>query len=228
MQSLRKIIFFLFLFSALSGSAQYYNDMGLWTSVYVEKRLVKGLLARGEVQGRMNRNISNYYYTNFDIGLTYKPLNWVNFSGAYVVNYREPREGDKFEFRDQYYAYALLKVRVAFLRFMDRNMFQSKLDDTYGLESLNITSRNNYYRNKFTVKLDLTRRLTPYVAQEVYIPVNGVNRYFVNRTRSFAGLEIMMTKHSQLELFYLFQRDWNRRSIENNHVAGIAVSFAIK
>jgi hypothetical protein len=225
MYALRICIFLLLICAGLKSHAQY-SDVQGWTSLYVEKRIVKGLNLHFEGQSRANQYVSNIYYGSLDVGLTLKPVKWINFSAAYVITGKELRTGG-INFRNQYYANALVKLKFGFFRVNNRFMVQSKNNDSY-LATDAIQDRNNYFRDKLSLKLDITRRVTPFVSQEFYWELSDPRGNDISRSRSAAGVEFLITKGSQLELFYMLQKELHQRRPENAHVIGVGYEIYLK
>jgi hypothetical protein len=207
------------------ASAQY-SDVGLWTNIFIEKKISKKFSAHFETQSRFNQYVSTLYYTNAELGGTVKPSPWFNISAGYVITGKEARRGGVI-LRNQYYASILFKARLGWFRFSDRNMFQSKNNDSYfSDESINF--RKNYYRNKLTLKANLTRKIQPYVAGELYYELNDPEGNDFSRSRTYAGVEYQLTKKSQLEFYYLMQKELHQRYPQTDHVIGIGYALYLK
>jgi hypothetical protein len=75
-----------------------------------------------------------------------------------------------------------------------------------------------YDRNKLTIKYEASKRVSLYVAEEIYIPLNDPEIKVPSRSRSFVGTLINITKHQQLDLFFMYQKqlrvtNWYKQDI---------------
>lgn len=221
-----KLFLVIMMFGLSVPAFAQYSDLNAWTNLYVEKRLVRGLNLHLEAQGRINENVTNFYYSSLDLGLTFKPVKWLNVSGAYVVSGKEMKEGG-VNMRNQYYVSALFKFKKDWLRVNNRVMLQSKNNDSYLADEM-IQYRDNYFRDKLSVKVDLTRRLTPYIAQEFYFELNDPSGNDISRSRSFIGIEFLINKRSQVELYHMLQKELNQKRPQNDYVIGIGYEIYLK
>lgn len=219
--------FFVLLSVASVPAVAQYSDLHAWSNLYVEKRIVKGLNAHVEAQGRINQNVSNFYYSSLDLGFTFKPLNWLNLSAAYVLAGKEMREGG-INYRNQYYVSALFKLRaLEWLRINNRVMVQSKNNDSFLADEM-VQYRDNYFRDKLSLKVDLTRRLTPYIAQEFYWQINDPAGNDLHRSRSYIGLEVVVTRRSQFEIYHMIQKELNQKRPQTDYVIGVGYEIYLK
>lgn len=209
-----------------SGLFAQDSDFGLWTNLYVEKKLVKRVDAFVELQGRLNQNATNYYYSNAELGMTFRPLQWMHISGAYVFAAKESFRGGTI-FRNQYYTSVTLKAKMGRFRISNRSMFQSKMNDSFFSEE-NLLYRDNYYRNKLVLKFDISRKLRPYVAQEFFLELNDPKGNDFNRSRSYAGIHYQLNKRSLFEVYYLMQKELFERYPQTDYVVGIGYEWYIK
>ncbi|MGZ3883294.1 MAG: DUF2490 domain-containing protein [Bacteroidia bacterium] len=199
----RCVLFLTISLSAAGFAQQSYNDAQLWFNLYLEKRLTKHLDIHLNQQDRWDQNISHYRLGYADVGFTWRFTKDVKILADYVFT-QKARNIGSFSTRHQFYVALSLKKDIRRWRFIYRNMVQLQYNDPmrdrYGFFP--------YYkdRNKFTIKYEVNKRIDLYVASEIYFPLNLPNNTFhPDRVRYFAGMFINITKHHQLELYYMIQ-----------------------
>lgn len=232
---MKKSILFLLLISGFTSIGQnYYNDAQVWFNLYLEKKITKRFLVHLNQQDRWTKNVSQYTLGYADIGITLKLTKNIKLLVDYV--YAEKRKKtDYFSTRHQYYAALVLKKDIRRWRISYRNMFQFQYNDPF-------TSKDGmiayyYDRSKITIKYYATRRLNFYVAEELYSPLNNQQLKGLDRSRSFAGLFINLTKQQQLEFYFMLQcqlqkGDWYKQHnkfpndmLNHDYVYGIGYSI---
>ncbi|MGZ3862289.1 MAG: DUF2490 domain-containing protein [Bacteroidia bacterium] len=232
---MKKSIFCLSLIFSLNTIAQtYYNDAQVWFNLYLEKKISKRFLIHLNQQDRWTKNVSQYTLGYADIGITLKLTRNIKILADYV--YTEKRKKtDIFSTRHQYYVAIVLKQDIKRWRFSYRNMFQFQYNDPY--TSSNGMIAYYYERSKFTIKYYATKRLNFYVAEELYTPLNNQQLKGLDRSRSFAGLFINITRKQQLEFYCMLQLqlqkgDWYKQHksypndmLNHDYVYGIGYSI---
>jgi hypothetical protein len=194
-----KNILVIFVLCHLAGGAQeYYNDAQLRTHLAVEKKINKHFSAQIKQQNRFNQNFSNFYRASADLGLIWKLNKNFRFRADYVFIQRKTKEGS-YKTLHWYYAALIYKGEVQRWRFLYRNKFQVR---TYPNEN---SLTKLYDRNMITVKYEATKRFTPYLAVEIYIPLNSPQSKGIDRSRTYAGLEIKTARNQQLEFYFMYQ-----------------------
>jgi hypothetical protein len=205
---MKKTLLFIFLVSGLTGSAQeYYNDAQLWLNLCFEKEVTKAFDIRLKFQNRFNQNVSELGRAYVDIGLTYKINKHIKLMADYAYVQKRSNSG-LYRPRHVGSAAVLFRKDIKFLSFIYRNMLQARFIDPYNSKAGYV----GYYfdRNKFTVRYELTKRFSLYVAGEVYVPLNDPLGFAISRTRSYLGTIIDLTRSQQLELFFMYQMQLRR------------------
>jgi hypothetical protein len=215
MKSIKYLGLICFLLSLHNANAQryYYNDAVFWGNIYLEKKLGKSFDIHLNQQDRISNNFSTFYQAYGDMGLTYYANRHVHLMGDYVFIGRRQNNGS-FAPLQQAYLALVLKARIRRFIFMYRNMMQTFItrppklnDDRLGkwpfLQD----------RNKFTVKYELNKRFTFYVATELFFPIYQVKRNGFSRSRSFIGTFYRLGRYSELELYFAYQTQLNAPKI---------------
>ncbi len=223
---------FLFLFIILSFQqvkAQQ-NDAGLWANIYLEKKLVKHLNAHLNQQYRWNNNISTYHLGYADMGLTYKVAKFMNATLDYVFMERRyisnKYNSEYFSARHQFYFDLTFKYDINNLKIHYRSMVQAQIKDVYSSEAGKVPSY--YFRNKLTLQYNLSRRLKPYLACEIYYNFLHPSGNEFDRTRYFGGIFYALSLQNELEFYYLIQRNYNVKDPTNDYVIGLGFSHIFK
>jgi len=66
-----------------------------------------------------------------------------------------------------------------------------------------------YERNKGTVKYDINKRYTAYVAEELYYPLYQAKNKGFDRSRSIIGLQFNISKKAYVEGYFIYQHELN-------------------
>lgn len=212
----------LMLFPASAAFAQW-NDAQLWTSVSIEKKIIKPLSVSLSEELRFSENISELGTIFTDVGLTWKfHKNW-RLSGNYRFT-NKIRLDNSYSNRHRYYFD--LSYRRKFYQFsvMLRSRFQSQYADVNSSETGHLPEY--YSRNKLTLKYNITPRIAPYLSAEAFIPLNNPKVKGIDNMRYSVGLEWEFVKNSTLDVFYLIQQEYQAKDPETDYVTGIGYSFS--
>jgi hypothetical protein len=225
-------IFSLFLFG-LSKAQHYYDDAQLRQHINIEKRFGDAFSVSLEQQNRFGYNMSTYTRGSFDVGLNFRINKNIRFCADYIFLEKRQKNSD-FLPQHWYSGAIVLKHDVNRWKFLYRNLFQARYG--YSGDFLNV---RYYDRNKVTVKYEATRRFSFYLSEELYIPVNSPQAKGPDRTRSYIGTNLKLSKRQVLEFYFLYQsqlqkNDWftQKNSYDNSllkryFVYGIGYSLVI-
>lgn len=198
------------------------NDMGVWTNIYLEKKVYAGLHAHFNQETRFNNNVSQFSFAYGDIGLTYKITSFLSTTLDYVLVEKyhiEKARSDYYSTRHQFYYNIVFRAKANDFKFMLREQVDSQVSDFYSSDKGFIPEY--HWRHKFTVKYELTQRFTPYVADEVYYQLGNPEGNEIDRNRTFFGTFYKLSKHSELELYYLLQLDFHQSPDQRLYVIGL-------
>jgi hypothetical protein len=227
---MKKIAFLIILtIGILSQSfAQTINDAGLWCTFNVEKKLTQkfGVFLTEEYRLKENFSRNNLFYT--DLGLFYKPFDLIKVSLSYRCI--EKFQLDKsISFRHRIMLDVLLKKKVEKFVLSFRQRLQTEYRNVYSSELGSIPEW--YTRSKLTVKYDLDKPITPYVAVELRYQINNPRSVEVNklwhRARYIAGLDYKRNDKHTFGVYYLIQREWNVSSPQNLYIVGLEYSLSL-
>jgi hypothetical protein len=236
-------LIYLFLFSLLalpiisiaqhkdkSNTEQGGNDAALWMNAYLEKKLGSRFNVHLNEVLRFNHNITRYYYSYTDVGVTYKIKDWWHATLDYVyVTNDAPTNNFTSEYlsiRQQLYFDMTFKYDYGDFRLNYRTMVQGQVKDYNSSKKGYIP--NWYYRNKLTLKYTLSRRITPYVASEIYYHFATNLGDEFDRVRYFAGFFYHIYSHSDLELYYMIQKQFQVFQPSTDYVIGLGYAHYFK
>lgn len=220
------LVFFAFatglLFSSpLMGQV---NDAGLWTSVSIEAKVVKKLTVNLEQGFRFDENISELGQIYSEVGFDYKLSK--HFQVAAIYRFIQKRQVE------DYYRYV---NRFAFAVKYDKKWkpyqlkFKSSIQDQF-------TNVNNdpeggipvfHWRNKLTFSREMQKPYTPYIAVELFSPLNYPRTSAFNGLRLSAGVEYAFTKHHKIDLYYMVQKEINVSNPETDFILGFGYAYKL-
>jgi hypothetical protein len=213
-----------------SNSEQGGDDAALWMNAYLEKKLGPKLNVHLNEVLRFNHNITRYYYSYSDVGVTYKIKDWWHATLDYVlVTNDAPTNNFTSEYqsvRHQLYFDMAFKYDYGDFRFNYRSMIQAQIKDVYSSKIGYIP--NWYFRNKLTVKYTLNRRLTPYVSTELYYHFYTNLGDEFDRARYYAGMFWHIYSNTDLEFYYMIQRQFNVFQPSTDYVIGLGYAHYFK
>lgn len=226
---MKKIVFLILITTGILSQsfAQTINDAGLWCTFNVEKKLTQkfGILLTEEYRLKENFTRNNLFYT--DLGLFYKPVDLIKVSLSY-------RSIEKFQldesisFRHRITLDVLLKKKFQQFALSFRQRLQTEYRNVYSSELGSIPEW--YTRSKLTLKYDLEKPITPYVAVELRFQINNPRSVEVNnlwhRARYIAGLDYKRNDTHTFGLYYLIQQEWNLSSPQNLYIVGLEYSLS--
>ena len=206
-------------------SSQVVYDAGLWENIYLEKKITSKWNVHLNHEGRVDQNMTRFYYAYADVGITYEFTKHVKVMGDYVFLEKLKNNNDYWSTRHQAYVALVLKQKIGSFAISDRTMFQVQYTDVYSSEHGMLPDYK--LRNKLTIKYNNNSRYTYYIASEMYYKVNSYNKVNlpqgrqIDRMRYFAGVFYELNKMNKIELYYLFENNFNINKPVNKSVIGI-------
>ncbi|MBA3704503.1 MAG: DUF2490 domain-containing protein, partial [Bacteroidetes bacterium] len=209
---MKKVAFaflFLFFLSIVSRTfAQTVNDACLWATVSVEKRINKkfSLFLTEEYRLKENFTRTNLFYT--DLGVSVRPISFLKISLAYR-SIQKYLIDNTFSYRHRLMLDITLKKKFGTIELSYRQRLQSEVRNIYTSESGSIPEW--YSRNKFGLKYDLKKPITPYVAVELRYQINNPRAIESDKTwhrnRYTLGLDYKQSERHSFGLYYLIQQE---------------------
>jgi hypothetical protein len=206
------------------------NDAGLWENIYLDKKIAPKWMLHLNEQGRVDQNITRFHYVYGDFGITYKWNKHIHIMCDYVL-IEKRRLNDLWSTLHQAYVALVLKQKIASFTISNRIMAQVQYSDIYSSKFGMIPDYK--LRNKTMLKYNNNSRYTYYIALEIYYKIN--NTYYksdypqgnrLDRIRYFVGAFYELNKRSSIELYYLYENNFNSNNPPKNFVIGIGYSHS--
>lgn len=227
---MKKYFLFLLITSCFSINifSQATNDAGLWTTFNIEKKLNKkfGLFLTEEYRLKENFTRTNLFYT--DLGGFVKPLDFLKVSLVYrpIQKYMDD---NTFSYRHRLMLDISAKKKFGNFTASFRERIQAEERNIYS--SANGRIPEWYSRNKFELKYDLDKPITPYIAVEFRYQINNPRAVESNklwhRNRYTFGLDYKLNGKNSFGLYYLIQQEHNVSAPQNLFIVGLEYSFTI-
>lgn len=204
---------FLFCWILLQPSkllSQYFDeDASLWLKVELEKKVMDNLSLQLTTQCRINNNVSQIGQVALDFGLRYKINKHIKLMGDYV--YRENRllDGNYLSVH-QFYTGFIFKQKFDRFTFRYRLRIQTrfKQDEI----AADVIWPSTVLRNKFTLKYEINKLIETYVAYELGTPLYSPQATGFNRSRTYLGSAIHLSKQSAVEVYFMLQRAYSYKN----------------
>lgn len=215
-------VFFLAIALFCKAQARI-NDAGLWLSAALEKKLNQRASLQLKQGLRMYENFTEVGQTYTDLSFSYMLYKGLTASVAYRFSQAKQID-NRYSLRHRAALDIAYRYKYKRLIFIFRERFQFQYRNVGTSETGNVPRL--YLRTKFTLKYDLKRKITPYVAVEMYNPLNNPKREWIDRMRYRAGLEYEINKHHTLDLYGLMDQQLFRKNARYDYVAGIAYKYS--
>lgn len=213
--------FFLFILSLCSLVAQN-KDAQLWENINMEKNINPRLVFRVIQQGRITQNYSSPNFNDFDIGFNYKINKHFHAAAAYVWVEKKAYNSNSWRTRHQAYVDVTFRKKIKGFLFCDRQMFSWQVHDYSTSEKGKIP--DYYLRNKVTIRYEKNFKITPYIASEIYFPVNAIKDNWevrFNKVRYFTGVFYRPSLINEFEVYYMIEDHFNIRNPPMYFVIGL-------
>lgn len=200
------------------------QDAQVWENIALSKDISRNLKLTFNQEGRISNNVSQFNYTYGDFGFSRKLSKHFKFALDYVFVLKQLET--HLSKRHQWYADITFKSKIARnLEINIREMFQQQVQDIYSSERGRYPE--NLFRSKTTLKYSFPYfpldRFSPYFAWETYYHIDNNDKYgpgFV-RNRYFIGSYYNFNKRTSIELYYLFEKNFNINNAPTNYIYGI-------
>jgi hypothetical protein len=219
-----------FIFQSYSSYSQS-SDMGLWTSLQIEKDLSKKWSLGIEQEIRLKENCAQVdeLYTEIEghykflpglkAGLGYRFIEKVDFE-KYYSNY--------LRFGHRLFGELIYKYRIRSLTFLFRTRGESEIKYVYSSEKGKIPRWA--WKNKFEIKYRLMR-FEPYFGTELRYqftdPRHPESNFSLNRIWIYGGVDISLIPDHTIGVYYLYQKEWNLADAETRNIFGLQYSIVL-
>jgi hypothetical protein len=200
------------------------KDAGLWTSINFEAKLVKKLTFNISEELRFNENITELGAAFTDAGLTYKLNKHFQFAANYRFNQRR-RLDNYYSFRHRFYADVKYSHKLKPFEISFRTRIQDQISDIGRAKDGGVPEY--YLRNKLSLKWDLDKPYTPYFSVELFSPLNYQRYSAFDNIRTTAGVEYSLSKHHEIDIYYMVQKEFNISKPVTYFVLGLGYYYKI-
>ncbi|MEI6748626.1 MAG: DUF2490 domain-containing protein [Bacteroidota bacterium] len=220
----RTLFFFVLVICLISGTVlrAQVNDAGLWTSISVETKVVKKVTAVFSQEFRLDEDVTELgtYFTEAGIG--YKINKYIQVSANY--RFLQKRQiDDSYSTRHRFYLDVKFQKKIKPFQFQFRTRFQDQYADIGRTPDGGIAEY--YSRNKFSFKWDSDKRFTPSLSVELFSPLNYPRQYVFDDIRNSVGMEYALSKHHNLDLFYMIQKQLKTSNPLMDYIIGVGYLF---
>jgi hypothetical protein len=225
---IKKLLIGIPVFISCSMFAQISNDAGLWTTFNIDKKVKKNFAVFATEEFRLRENFTrlNLFYT--DLGFSLKPFSFLKVSLAYRTIQKNTKE-NTFSFRHRLMLDITLKKKVGMFALSYRQRIQSEVRDVYSSDFGDIPEW--YSRNKFEIKFDLNKPITPYIAAEFRYQINNPRLVEANNTwhrnRYFVGLDYKRNDKNSFGIYYMIQQEYNVSAPQNLYILGLEYDLSL-
>lgn len=220
---LRGIIILFLAFPGFNAYSQE-NDAGLWLSVKLEKKITSALFVEFSEELRMNENITEAGTIFSDLGLGYKF--WKRFRVS--ANFRfinKRRLDDSYDKRIRYYFEFTYREKVNPLIFQLRLRFQSQYTEIFTSPEGKVP--DNAARARLKIKLDLNKKIEPYIYSESFFRLNSPDGILFINARYCAGIEYSFNRYHMIDFFYMVQKEYNVKNPGTDFIIGAGYNFTL-
>ncbi|MES2567796.1 MAG: DUF2490 domain-containing protein [Bacteroidota bacterium] len=181
-------------------SQTYSDDSQLWAHIKVTKKITKKLDVTLKLQTRIKNNVSEIGRASSNLRVSYKVNKSIKLLAGYSFIEKRNKK-DIFKTRHSYYGAIELKKDLRRFEFSYRNLFMCRYKSP--LTSYDGYIAYLYDRNRFTVKYEMSKRLSIYIKEDLSIPINNPQLKGINRCRTFIGTNINVSKRQKLDLYLM-------------------------
>lgn len=194
------------------------GDFQYWSSVTLPFEINEDWKGSFNEEFRLGDDVGELYYHHSDLGFVYKGLgDWIDLGFNYRQVFERADSASEWKQENRPHLNVTLKGKLWDLGVSNRFRFEFRDRED---------SEDHWrYRNKFTVKLpvELTElKLKPYVANEVFIPLNDDN---ITANRVYAGVSLEVLENMTGEVFYLWQSSRSDGDWKDINVLGTGLKF---
>lgn len=199
------------------------DDAGLWASVSVKHQVTRRMSVGISEQIRLYQNVSEVDQFFTDIGIDYDLLSSLKVSVSYRLTSKN--QLTYYQTRHRGYIDLTYKKKLKPLSLSFRQRLQSQVEAVNSSDNGKVPEW--YTRSKLTVKLDLDKKYSPYLATEYYYLVDNLKEsdHVFDKARYEIGIDYDFNRRSSLNLFYLIQKDLLENKTRD-FVSGIGYSYS--
>ena len=242
---MNKRLFFIGLFCILSlALLAPKDDLGIWTSVELEKKIFRDFDVSLEGEFRSRDKLTEVARWSGTAGMVYRITNWLKAAGGYTyIHYNHPSEitgkgniiTEYWQPKHRFHLQLTGKVSLSRFTFSLRERWQytdrpsqsvSKFDGDDGSPKNDEYVRGkgkNVLRSRLQTSYNIPKcNFTPYASCELTHLL--YDKGAIDKTRWTLGTEWKLSKHHRLDFYYLYQNHADDDEA-NGHVIGAGYTF---
>lgn len=212
----------------LPSMAQQSNDAGMWTTLSLQHPFNKKIALVIDQEFRLKENYQriNLFYTN--IGIDYKLNKFIKISPTYRSIQKKRLEGT-YSFRHRLMLDVTAKKKLKKFTISERIRYQIEVQDFYTSKKGKLAEQ--FLRLKTDLKYNATEKITPYISCEfryqIHAPRGDGSLYdnAFHRVRNVLGLEYEINKKNAVNLYYLFQTEFDISTPESIYILGLGYTL---
>ncbi len=224
------IILFVYCLGFSPLLAQVRQDAGMWATLSIQHALNKkiNLVIDEEFRIKENYQRINLFYTN--VGIDYKVNKFLKISPTYRTIQKKRLDGN-YSYRHRLMLDVTVKKKIKKITLSERVRYQIEVQDFYTSKKGKFPEQ--YLRLKTDVKYDIDKKITPYYSIEFRYQTRnprGDGPVYDNgfhRVRNVLGAEYEINKKNSINLYYLFQTEFDISTPESIYILGIGYSLTI-
>jgi len=217
-------IFFIIILGGFPlGMSAQENDFQVWTDLSVNKELNKKLDLTFEQNLRYGNNVTELSKSYSNLSAGYSVTNFLKLSFMYRFVLRNKTDyfakGHSFAFD------AALKHKFNHVKFSMRNRLMYKYSEILSSDYGKIPDR--YYRTKLGMVYNIRKfPLSPSVSVESFLLIPKGDPATFDAIRTSFGLDYPISKHHEIEAYWLNEWGLNAESGINDFILGLSYSYS--
>jgi hypothetical protein len=199
------------------------NAQELWTGLTLRVKPIKRLTTEIEQQFRFDNGITGLATTFTEFGVGYDITKRFGVKAAYRNTHKtgsERVDNDKERFSiETFYDIGSDETRFVF----SYRLRYQVARETANRENVD---RDDYIRNRFSLDYNLTKKVQPYMATEIFYKLNQNNE--IRAYWLTMGLKSRISKSIGLNTFYRVEMEQNIDYPKTNYIVGAMLTYRIK
>lgn len=187
------------------------SDFSIWSKVGAKHKVTKDFALGGNIEFRTKEQLKEIDRWAAVINGSYRLLPALKLDGGYELHYRYRNEKG-WKIRQRYNVGVTGEVRHSWLKLSLRERYQHTWDQEKTEFHLRSLLKMAYAPRKGNI--------SPYVSLELYNKLN--DGFDLSRTRYQAGAEWEVSSQWEMELYYLYQSESDRKK----HILGIECTYS--
>ena len=202
--------------SNLFAQDVFVQDFRTRASLSLNYKPIKEITLNWTEEARFKNNSSNFDRLYSGLGITYNAHK--NFSMGAIYEFQVLQKAkDHFQLRHRAKLFVQPSISINRFGLSLREMAQMTYSDGIDWELRSRLKLNYSFMDK---------HLKPYVAVEMYNPLQNVNKYnWVSKVGYRAGLEWKIDSVNGLEIYYMFEHEVINK--KGNHIVGVAYNLGL-